>query len=79
MADQTVRSVSDSLRAAQEAATGASSERAARTAELEQSLKKISALRSIAQKLDPEAVEAAEADKVVEAARADRTQIGTGS
>nr|WP_261777895.1 MULTISPECIES: dynamin family protein [unclassified Rhodococcus (in: high G+C Gram-positive bacteria)] len=70
MADQTVRSVSDSLRAAQEAATGASSERAARTAELEQSLKKISALRSIAQKLDPEAVEAA---------RADRTEIGTGS
>lgn len=66
MADQTMRSVSDSLRAAQESASVATSERSTRTAELEQTLKKIASLRSVAQRLDPEAVEAAAQDKTAE-------------
>ncbi|MGU3432676.1 dynamin family protein [Actinomycetes bacterium M1A6_2h] len=59
MADQTVRSINDSLRAAQEAASIANSERAARTAQLEKELQAVAAMRSIAGQLDPEQLETA--------------------
>ncbi|GGG28376.1 isoniazid-inducible protein iniA [Rhodococcoides trifolii] len=59
MADQTVRSINDSLRAAQEAASIANSERAARTAQLEKELQAVATMRSIASQLDPEQLETA--------------------
>ena len=48
VAEQTLRSVDDSLKAAQEAATLQSSERASRTAELERALSDVATLRRIA-------------------------------
>lgn len=53
VAEQTLRSVDDSLKAAQEAATLQSSERASRTAELERALSDVATLRRIARTLDP--------------------------
>jgi hypothetical protein len=71
IADQTVRSINDSLRAAQEAASIANSERAARTTQLEKELQAVATMRSIADKLDPLEVEPAErAGSAVEPERA---------
>ncbi|MDV7198400.1 dynamin family protein [Rhodococcus kroppenstedtii] len=53
VAEQTLRSVDDSLKAAQEAATLQTSERASRTAELERALSDVATLRRIARTLDP--------------------------
>ena len=53
VAEQASTSVNESLRAAQEAASLAHSERAGRMAELERELKAVAALRTVAQQLDP--------------------------
>jgi hypothetical protein len=52
VADQAARSVSESLRAAQEAAQSEHSLRAARTAELEQQLRAVAALRTVSDRLE---------------------------
>ncbi|MCP2194208.1 dynamin family protein [Williamsia deligens] len=52
VADQAARSVSESLRAAQEAAQSQTSLRASRTAELEQQLRAVAALRTVSDRLE---------------------------
>ncbi|SDU71830.1 dynamin family protein [Gordonia westfalica] len=54
VAEQTARSISESLSAAQSAATSTESERARRTAELEARLTAVAALRKAADHLDPD-------------------------
>nr|WP_250324259.1 dynamin family protein [Williamsia sp. CHRR-6] len=53
VAEQTALSVGESLRAAQEAAAVAGSQRTTRIAELEQQLRSVASLRTVAQQLDP--------------------------
>ncbi|MFJ6094561.1 dynamin family protein [Williamsia muralis] len=74
VAEQSARSIGDSLQAAQEAAAMAGSEQRTRTAELEQELKAVAALRKVALQLDPaiEATGAAAATPAVRSASADR-------
>ncbi|MDS1115155.1 dynamin family protein [Gordonia westfalica] len=58
VAEQTARSISESLSAAQSAATSTESERARRTAELEARLTAVAALRKAADHLDPDQLDA---------------------
>lgn len=53
VAEQAARSVGDSLRLAQDAATMETSRRAGRVSELERELKAVAALRHVSQQLDP--------------------------
>ena len=74
VAEQSARSIGDSLQAAQEAAAMASSEQRTRTAELEQELKAVAALRKVALQLNPaiEATEGAATTPAVKSASTDR-------